>query len=45
MGNVTSIDLLETRTVEGGGGAACASDGDEFDGAGAGTPGHADKHV
>ena len=30
--------------MEGGGGAGSASDGDEFDGAGAGTPGHADKH-
>jgi hypothetical protein len=38
------IELPESRTVGGGGEAERAGDEDEFEGAGTGTPRHADRH-
>ncbi|KAN0070402.1 hypothetical protein V8E54_011271 [Elaphomyces granulatus] len=38
-------NLPKSRAVEGGRGAAGASNGDEFDGAGPRAPGHANEHV
>src|SRR5947207_751105 len=38
------VDVPESRPMEGGGRAGCASDGDELEGAGDGASRHADQH-
>jgi len=44
MHSQPGVELPESRAAEGGEGAGCASGGDEFEGAGAGTPLHAGQH-
>jgi hypothetical protein len=44
MHSQPGVELPESRAVEGGEGAGCAIGGDEFEGAGQGTPLHPGQH-